>query len=188
MRNSEVEHTLIRLMQKAAIILTILFSLTACSVVRQKSLATATDASHYEFDGENTPENTIADENSYPGKTIDMVFPPSAETSIVRNGSNDGPDRKFEHSGFTIHTKGFSPSALERNGKKIMKFYTASPWDEYWSFLIGEANLLGPSSKQVYIVSTGPGAVCCTNYWIVDIADSTPRLFSERKFGRFRGL
>lgn len=68
----------------------------------------------------------------------------------------------------------------------MLKFRAAS--DDYWSSLVGESHLLGANSNQIYIVATGPGAVCCTNYWIVDTTSTDPHLiFRSEDFGDFRG-
>ena len=159
--------------------------LLGCSAADQATSVGAVDNSQYQFDGQNTPMASAPE--PYPGKTIDMIFPLNDENSRSRTGPNDAENQTVEQSGYTIRTKGMVPSVMERDGKKLMSFEAEHDWEGYWSFLTGEAKLIGPESTQIYIVSTGPGAVCCTNYWIIDIADPNPRLiFRSEEFGSFR--
>jgi len=80
-----------------------------------------------------------------------------------------------------------TPFRLEKDGRNLLSFRTVNPRDRYWWLAIAEAKLLGDRSKQLYVISSGPGGPCCTNYWIVDISAAKPRLiFRSEEFGRFR--
>lgn len=124
-------------------------------------------------------------ESVYPGTTIDQVFPILSDRSF--SGGDDAKKRALiPIQGFEIEVNEFAPITLRRGKSTLLKFKTMSS-DGYWSNLVGASHLLGKNSNQIYIVSTGPGAVCCTNYWIVDINNSTPReIFRSEEFGRFR--
>ncbi len=183
-------------MQNAPFIIILSFSLMACSSASQDSQSanasnsTVEHSLSYEFDGNSTPgmvaeQNVTDQENSYPGKTIDMVFPLTVDVS--REDLNEKQHGKFAQSGFSVNTKGLMPTTLVRNGKRVLTFDTAYEWDSYRGFLLGESKLVGLKSKQLYIISTGPGGPCCTNYWIVDITKQTPKLiFRSEEFGGFR--
>ena len=121
----------------------------------------------------------------YPGKTIDQLFPIISDHSFA-----DGNFREMrfdvEVLGFRVAVSGFAPQSIKKNSKALLKYRTRQPAD-YWSNLVGVSSLLGPESKQIYVVSTGPGAVCCTNYWITDVSSKTPRnLFRSEDYGSFR--
>jgi hypothetical protein len=80
----------------------------------------------------------------------------------------------------------FKPQAITRDGRTIFRFATM-PGFGYWSNVAGLSYLLGSNSKQIYLNSVGPGAVCCTNYWITDVSTKAPRsIFRSEDFGRFR--
>lgn len=124
-------------------------------------------------------------ESTYPGKSIDQLFPILSDKSF--SGGDDAKKRALiPIQGFEIEVNEFAPITLRRGKSTLLKFKTMSS-EGYWSNLVGASHLLGKNSNQIYIVSTGPGAVCCTNYWIVDIDSSTPReIFRSEEFGRFR--
>ncbi len=139
----------------------------------------------YRFDGVDAPKPEVAKEDDYPGKTIDQIFPIQLEQSFGTQGDiKDLVTSQIDE--FEFKTKGFSPISLSRNKKEIFRFRPDTP-NDYWSSSAGMASLLGRGSKQIYVVATGPGAVCCTNYWIVDVSAKKPRLiFSSEAYGRFR--
>jgi hypothetical protein len=133
-----------------------------------------------------SPEPTDTPHTPYSGITIDENF------SIIfsRSISDKPPDEKevdLDVLGLSLHISGYVPKTLNKEGRAILKFKTDPPLTDYWSSLVGIASLLGPRSKQIYVVSTGPGAVCCTNYWIIDVASGTPKLiFRSQDWGDFR--
>jgi len=120
----------------------------------------------------------------YPGKTIDEVFPVLESHDFQEEQFKD---RKYvvTVANHQVEISRFIPTFLKRNSRRLLKFQVAS--GEYWASLVGESHLLGPESKQIYVVASGPGGVCCTNYWIVDIASEEPRIiFRSQDFGSFR--
>lgn len=87
---------------------------------------------------------------------------------------------------FQITVKNFSPQTIGKNGKIIFSFKALYP-NDYHSILVGVSHLLGKNSKEIYVVAVGPGAVCCTNYWIMDVSNGKPRnIFRSEDFGGFR--
>jgi len=145
-------------------------------------------------DDNETSQNIVAEqtpsevEEPYPGKTIDEIFPANPKNiTDFMDSARGGIAREFEQSGFTITTKDFMPVGLSKSGKQILRFKTKNEQDTYRGFLSGESKLLGPDSRQIYVVSMGPGGPCCTNYWIVDISTPKPRtIFRSEDFGSFR--
>ncbi|MEZ5422071.1 MAG: hypothetical protein R2682_03125 [Pyrinomonadaceae bacterium] len=137
------------------------------------------------IDGKDVSEEEPA-QPEYREKTIDMVFP-IKESNEVAFKEGEGRDLTFDIDGYTLRSKGLTPYRLEKHGKNLLGFSTNNPRDRYWWLAIAEAKLLGERSKQLYIISSGPGGPCCTNYWIVDISTPKPRLvFRSEEFGRFR--
>src|SRR5688572_14487402 len=140
------------------------------------------------LDFNNPPSPTPATqqiEDKYPGVTIDQRFPIISEHSFGDKGTDK---LKFDVSvlGLTIQVSGFAPKVLRRKSVKLLSFKTRQPPD-YWSNLVGTSSLLGEASSEIYVVSTGPGAVCCTNYWVVDVSSKKPKLiFRSEDFGNFR--
>lgn len=191
---------LVGTMLRVLIILIVLFILASCSVntpiPQAKDTGPSTDATTttaYKFDGINAPADVANDtepsqqEREYPGKTIDMIFPPEPERVIEIGPDRTPADKAMAIAGYIVHTKGNMPLRLEKNGRTLLRLRTENDWDTYHSFFVAEAKLLGKSSKQLYIVALGPGAVCCTNYWIVDIAGRSPRIiFKSEEYGAFR--
>ena len=129
-----------------------------------------------------SPEPSI---DEYPGRTIDQLVPILTE----RNFSDETLKSKvFEMNAesYQVVIDRFAPRVLRKAGRNLIRFRPRTP-DSYHSSLVGISHLLGRKSKQVYVVATGPGAVCCTNYWIVDVSSSTARvIFRSEDFGRFR--
>lgn len=173
------------------LVLTTSLLLTSCSPIGKQTLSQGTgttsnlDISSYHFDGVNspTPESTI--EKKYPGKMIDEVFPIQFERSFIDKGI-DKEVVTTQVDDFELKTRGFTPISLSQHKEEIFYFRPTS-YEGYWSNLAGTASLLGRDAKQIYLVATGPGAVCCTNYWIVDVSLKKPRLiFSSEAYGRFR--
>jgi len=128
-------------------------------------------------------ESPIPD--AYPGKTIDEVF------GVITDYDFQNPELKNKT--FTVSAGDFdvvisrmAPAAIKRRNRTLLKFQTNQA-GHYWSGLVGTAHLLGPKSTQVYVVAIGPGAVCCTNYWIADVTDGHPReIFRSEIHGDFR--
>jgi hypothetical protein len=168
----------------------------ACTHGPARSGSSAPDVLPAKFgpDDNETSQNIVAEytpsevEEPYPGQTIDTIFPANPTNITDFMGSErDGTARKFEQSGFTITTKDFMPVGMSKSGKQILRFKTKNEQDTYGGFLSGESRLLGPDSRQIYVVSMGPGGPCCTNYWIVDISTPKPRvIFRSEEFGSFR--
>lgn len=134
---------------------------------------------HWEAPEPQTPEPV------YPGKTIDQIFP------IIRD--HDFREKELKEKsysipagGFEVNIHGFAPRTISRGRNKLFRFKTLTP-KEYSSGLVGVSRLLGKRSKQIYTVTVGPGAVCCTNYWITDVSTGKPReIFRSEEFGSFR--
>ncbi len=142
---------------------------------------------------EATPEaiNDVASSASdpqeeYPGRSIDQIFPILDEFDF---GDEQRRGRSYSifQAGYEIKVQGFSPRSISKNGRAVLQLKTKAKAEDYWSLLVGRSKLIGPGSDQLYIVSTGPGGPCCTNYWIVDISKGVPRLiFRSEEFGSFR--
>jgi len=122
----------------------------------------------------------------YPGTSIDQKFPMILSDTAF-SGGDDAKKRAFiPVLGFTVELNEFAPVSLRR-GKSVLLKFRAKASEGYWSNLVGASHLLGETSNQIYIVSTGPGGPCCTNYWIIDTEKGMPReIFRSEKFGRFR--
>ncbi|HQZ83291.1 MAG TPA: hypothetical protein PLR83_08725 [Pyrinomonadaceae bacterium] len=187
------------IMLRASIVFAVSLLLASCSttesILSAKDTSLPTDASTstaYKFDGVDAPATAVSDseysqQEEYPQKTIDMIFPPEPE-KIIELGSERSPvDKSMNIAGYSVHTKGNMPLRLDKNGRTLLNIRTANHWDTYHTFFVAESKLLGNGSKQLYIVATGPGGPCCTNYWIVDINGKVPRvIFRSEEFGRFR--
>lgn len=126
-------------------------------------------------------------DNEYPGKQLAEVFPPDPKNIGSWENDTYKPHRTFDISGYTITTRNFKPIDLKKNGRVMLKFLTKSAWNDYSSISVGEARLLGRNTKQIYVLSPNTAAVCCTNYWIIDITEERPRvIFRSEKYGGFR--
>ncbi len=139
---------------------------------------------------ENTNSNSVSSNSEetkteYPGITIDEKFPITEN----RMFTEDQNDEKIHISGiddYEIKFDRFTPKTISQNGKTLFKFKTLYN-EGYWANLTGIANLLGEKSKQIYITASGTGGVCCTNYWITDVSNGTPRnVFRSEDYGGFR--
>jgi hypothetical protein len=124
-------------------------------------------------------------EETYPGITIDQKFP-IIEFHDFMEGDFKEKTYSVNVEGFQVTAKKFSPQTIGKNGKTIFDFRTLHSIG-YWSSLVGVSHLLGENSKQIYVIANGPGGVCCTNYWITDVSNGTPRnIFRSEDFGGFR--
>jgi hypothetical protein len=122
---------------------------------------------------------------NYPGKTIDQVFP-VIEDHDFQDKNFDGKSYSVNVGDFQIAIKNFAPKTIKRNEKVVFRFKTLYN-EGYWANMIGTSNLLGKNSKELYVVVSGTGGVCCTNYWITDVSNKTPRnIFRSEDFGYFR--
>ncbi len=190
-------HMLVDTMLRFSIILT--FSLLLASCSKDTSTPYASEATvsgrpspttSYNFDAVNAVDQSKAEttpKHEYPGKDIQAVFPP--ETKNTASWVNDTYERSrsFDISGYTITTRNFKPIYLKKNGRVRLKFQTKSSWSDYSAFFAADASLLGPNTKQIYVLSPNTAAVCCTNYWIIDITTNQPRvIFRSEDYGRFR--
>lgn len=136
-----------------------------------------------------TSENKVEkteDKPKYPGVSIDEKFPITA--------FHDFMEEEFKKKTYTVAVEdfhitinNFAPKNIRKDGKVIFNFKTLTP-DDYWSSIVGISQLLGKNSKEIYVVATGPGGVCCTNYWVTDVSGITPRnIFRSEDYGGFRG-
>lgn len=131
-----------------------------------------------------TPEPSRTVESAYRGVTIDQAFPQGYEVSFTDTKGN--PPETFEIGGYIIHSKNYVPLSLKKDGRAIFKFPSRETGG-YWATLAGVSQLRGKGSKEIYFTVSGPGAVCCTNYTIVDISASKPRaIYHTEDFGQFR--
>lgn len=137
------------------------------------------------LNSENKVEKT-EDEPKYPGVSIDEKFPITAFHDFMEEDFKE-KTYTIEAEDFQITINKFAPKTISKNSKVIFNFKTLTP-DDYWSSIIGISQLLGKNSKEIYVVATGPGAVCCTNYWIMNVSGKTPRsIFQSEDYGGFRG-
>lgn len=121
----------------------------------------------------------------YPGISIDQEFPIIEDHSFMEEDFK-GKEYSINAGDFQIKIKNFAPKIISQNRKTIFNFKTLYQ-NDYHSNLVGVSHLLGENSKEIYVVATGPGAVCCTNYWITDVSKATPRnIFRSEDFGSFR--
>ncbi|HNU06906.1 MAG TPA: hypothetical protein PKO33_04000, partial [Pyrinomonadaceae bacterium] len=121
----------------------------------------------------------------YQGVTIDQQFSFIAERSFTEEEPN-GKTYSVEAGDYLVTFKDFTPNSIRRKGKSPFNFKVLYP-GEYYTNVIGISHLLGAKSTQIYVVATGTGAVCCTNYWISDVSTGTPRsIFRSEDFGAFR--
>ncbi len=133
---------------------------------------------------ENKVEET-EDNPEYLGISIDQEFPVIAHHNFMEEEFKE-KTYTVDAEDFQITTKNFAPKTISKNSKVIFNFKTLSP-NDYSSSIIGISQLLGKNSKEIYVVATGPGGVCCTNYWITDVSGKTPRsIFRSEDYGGFR--
>jgi len=131
-----------------------------------------------------TPE-LPTESRPYDGKTIDEIFPLITGRDFT-NQELKGKKFEVEAAQYTVVIDDFKPREIRAGKQTLMRLPTRKAGN-YWSSLVGTANLVRPSSEQIYVVASGPGAVCCTNYWIVDVTGSKPHLiFRSEDFGDFR--
>lgn len=124
-------------------------------------------------------------QSEYPGVTIDQIFPLVSYSSFNDKTGVD-TTRLINALGYDLEIKGFAPIAIKKESRTLFRFKTLFS-DEYHETVVGRSHLLGPQSNEIYVAAVGPGAVCCTNYWIVDVTSSKPRLiFQGEEHGRFR--
>ncbi|MCW5960127.1 MAG: hypothetical protein KIS76_08180 [Pyrinomonadaceae bacterium] len=133
-------------------------------------------------ESEPSPEPTLP----YPGKSIDQVFPILFERSRTNEEEIDSEKYSFKIDRYAIQFDQLTPISITTGTKMLSKFNARSK-GEYSSTLAGKSKLLGANSNEIWVVATGPGAVCCTNYWIFDISNPNPRLiFRSEDYGMFR--
>lgn len=138
------------------------------------------ESSPYQFDA-----SPVSDTPDYPGKTIDEVFPIISEKNLS-DKEMGGKKYSVQAANFSVEFSNFTPISI-RNDKAVLLNFKADSAGDYWSNLVGKSNLLGEKSSEIYVVATGPGAVCCTNYWINDISSGKPKsIFRSEDYGRFR--
>jgi hypothetical protein len=126
----------------------------------------------------------LPSETEYTGITIDQIFPISSYISAIDEDGAEN-EKDIEAGGLTVQIKRYVPLRLRRNGRNIFHFKNRP--EGFWETGVGLSHLLGPERTELYVVASGPGAVCCTNYSIIDISSETPRsLFHSEDFGSFR--
>lgn len=131
-----------------------------------------------------TPDVQPNEALDYPGKTIDQVFPMN-EWHDFQDAEYKDKTFKVTAAGYEVEITRYIPKFLKKNSHRLIRFRVLP--GGYWSSLVGESHLLGPESRQIYVVANGPGGVCCTNYWIADITFGKPRIiFQSQDFGSFR--
>lgn len=124
------------------------------------------------------------EEYEYLGKSIDQVFP-ITESHDFQDSEYKGKKVQIPVAGYEVVISDFKPIRLLRKSQSVVDFQARH--DGYWASLVGQSSLLGPESRQIYLVASGPGGVCCTNYWIVDLSPPKPRtIFRSEEFGDFR--
>lgn len=120
----------------------------------------------------------------YPGRTIDQVFSPSEwhdfQEAEYKERTYRVPIERYE-----VEITRLRPTFLMKGSRPVLRF-PVYPATGYWSSIVGKSRLLGPESTQVYVVASGPGGVCCTNYWIVDITEKPRIIYRSQEFGSFR--
>lgn len=128
-----------------------------------------------------TPET---EKPEYPGKAIDVVFPSTAHHGFDKENRNKA--LHIEMDDFIVNFHNYNPKTITKNSNVIFNFRIANH-DEYWSALAGKSKLLGTDSLEIYTATTGPGGVCCTNYWITDLSGQIPKnIFRSEDWGFFR--
>ena len=165
-------------------IVVILVTFIACGQELSTERLPPVDESESIIEFSPTPEVAEA-EPRYEGVTIDQIFPITGGVSAI---DDDGRERtaSFEVDGYVVKIEDYVPLRLEHDGKTVFKFKQRES-DGYWATLVGRSHLLGPDSKQIFTVVSGPGGVCCTNYSIIDISTSIPReIYHSEDFGGFR--
>ncbi len=121
----------------------------------------------------------------YAGIAIDQVFPVIGHSEF-ENAEQGKKNVKVPVDDLVVSFQYFKPQSIEHDGRTIFHFLT-KPGFGYWSTVVGTSHLLGSDSTEIYLNSIGPGAVCCTNYWITDISAKTPRsIFRSEDYGNFR--
>ena len=155
------------------------FSCASTSTLRPEQ----TNSNTIDFFAEPTPSPALAPEDL--GVTIDQQF-----AILSDHGFSDenykGKTFRVDALGMQVEVSNFAPKTIRKDSNVLFRFKTRHP-NDYWSNLIGVSHLLGPNSNEIYAVSTGPGAVCCTNYWIMDVSSGKPRsIFRSEDFGNFR--
>jgi hypothetical protein len=123
--------------------------------------------------------------SEYPGRTIDDVFPVIAAYSLLDETAHE-PDMNVEVAGYSETIKNYVPRNLKKDGRIQFNFKKRESGG-YWATAVGLSHLRGPHSSEIFTIVSGPGAVCCTNFTIVDISSQKPRsIFHSEDFGTFR--
>jgi hypothetical protein len=118
-------------------------------------------------------ENSTLSEFPDEGNAIDQIFPITESHDFTEEAFNDQAfSVKVED--FEVRFNDFTPLTIEKDGRTVFRFKPRTP-GEYHASLVGVSHLRGKNSKEIYVNASGPGGVCCINYWIVDISAETPR-------------
>ncbi len=126
-----------------------------------------------------------SEEAKYPGASMASVFPVvSSISTIDDNGADEYAELTADD--YSVKVKHYLPMSLSKNGQDIFKF-RGREIGGYWATGMGISALTGPAAKEVYVVVSGPAAVCCTNYSIIDVSSAKPKsIFHSEEFGSFR--
>ena len=158
---------------------------SACSFERSQSTIQTDPQISFEARSPEPIETPTESKPTYPGLTIDQVFPVLHRASF-EEGIAKPRELEYDLDGLTIHTKDYVPLTLEKKGEALFRF-PGRGLGGYWATLVGISHLRGPDSKEIYVTASGPGGVCCTNYSIVDISSHEPRaIYHSEDFGSFR--
>ncbi len=153
------------------VLILMLFCLAACSsrvqtlAISPPLAAVPTPTSAPDFFSQPLPDD--------PGTYIDEVFPPLTHHDSSMEEDNADTSFDFKYENYLLKIKKNVPQVLLKNGKRWFEY--KADRESYRTNVIGISRLLGKAKKQLYFVNVGSGAVCCTNYWIVDISSARPK-------------
>ena len=187
LENLEYARCLGNIMFRFFFVVTIIVFSMSCSEVRLQNAST--NSPPIDFEPSASPIEVVSrqvESPDYPGRTIDQVFPIISDHDFTENDYKDR-DYDVDALGYQVYISHLAPISVKKNSKTILRFNTRRPL-HYWSILVGVSSLLDPKSKEIYVATAGPGAVCCTNYWITEISSGRLRpIFRSEEFGSFRG-
>ncbi|MFN0141597.1 MAG: hypothetical protein ACKVQW_16110 [Pyrinomonadaceae bacterium] len=170
------------------LVLLFIMALTAANCASTSPLPISSEqsaakvAAHEDPAFEPTPESTP----KYPGISIAEVFPILNSSSLLDDNGREA-EQMVEIEGFILKIEGYKPISLGKHESPLFKFKKYREREGYWAFSTGISRLRGPNTKEIYTETAGPGAVCCTNYSIIDISSTHPRtIFHSEDFGYFR--
>ena len=114
------------------------------------------------------------------------MFPVTASFSSIDDNGEE-KEMNVSAAGYYVKIKDYVPRTLEKNGRNVFNFKPREA-GRYWEAGVGVSHLTGAEKTEIYTLVSGPGAVCCTNYSIVDVSAARPRsIYLSEDFGHFRG-